>query len=96
MFYSFDNLEEFTGQIEHLEENLKRSERFLGEYKDCYNELRIGHVDVSDIPIERISKAYIEVSNRVNLKVLERMIDREMIKLLILICQDCLLSFSKA
>ncbi|PKG46521.1 MULTISPECIES: type I restriction endonuclease [unclassified Planococcus (in: firmicutes)] len=75
--YSFDNLEEFTGQIEHLEEKtLREVKGFLGEYKDCYNELRIGHVDVSDIPIERISKAYIEVSNRVNLKVLERMIDR--------------------
>jgi len=75
--YNLDNLEEFRIQIEPLDEKSLRTVRdSLEAYKNCYNELRIGHEDVSDIPIARISKAYSEVSNRVNMKVLERMIDR--------------------
>ena len=67
------NLEAFQIQIQPLDENrLRELKSDLGEYKECYNELRIAHEDVSNMPIEKIDKAYKEVSNRVSLKFAER------------------------
>ncbi|MCL7747044.1 DEAD/DEAH box helicase family protein [Halalkalibacter alkaliphilus] len=74
--YDLSNLEMFQSQLQPLNENVLREiKASLTEYKECYNELRMAHEDVSDIPIERISKALIEVSNRINLKVAERVLD---------------------
>lgn len=68
-----NNLEEFQKQIQpYSEEKLRELKADLGSYRECYNELRIGHEDTSNIPIEKIDKAYYEVSNRINLKYAER------------------------
>lgn len=70
------NLEAFRLQIQPLDEkNLREIQSSLSEYKECYNELRMSHEDVSNIPIDRISKALSEVTNRINLKVAERLLD---------------------
>lgn len=67
------NLEDFRKQIEPLDEiRLRHIRNCLVEYKECYNELRMSHEDVSNIPIDRLNKAYYEVSNRINLKVAEK------------------------
>ncbi|MBI6001209.1 type I restriction endonuclease [Clostridium perfringens] len=67
------NLEDFRKQIEPLDEiKLRHIRNCLVEYKECYNELRMSHEDVSNIPIDRLNKAYYEVSNRINLKVAEK------------------------
>lgn len=72
------NLEEFRKQIEPLnEEQLREIRADLGAYKECYNELRMSHEDVSNIPIERYDKAFSEVSNRINLKYAERKLREE-------------------
>jgi len=70
------NLEDFRKQIAPLEEkDLRIIKSYLDEYKECYNELRMSHEDTSNIPIERLKLAYTEVTNRVNLKVAERVLD---------------------
>ncbi|MEF7664382.1 MULTISPECIES: type I restriction endonuclease [Bacillus cereus group] len=70
------NLEAFQVQLQPLsEKELRKIKSSLEEYKECYNELRMSHEDVSEIPIDRINKAFYEVSNRINLKVAERIID---------------------
>lgn len=70
------NLEDFQRQIMPLDEQKLRDIRTaLSEYRDCYNELRMSHEDVSNIPIDRINKAFYEVSNRVSLKAAERLLD---------------------
>lgn len=70
------NLEDFRNQIQPLSESeLRNIKSALSEYRDCYNELRMSHEDVSNIPIDRITKAYSEVSHRVNLKVAERLLN---------------------
>lgn len=70
------NLEEFRNQIAPLDEKtLREVKSQLDEYKECYNELRMSHEDTSNIPIERLKLAYTEVSNRVNLKVAERVLE---------------------
>lgn len=70
------NLEAFQVQIQPLnEQQLREMKSVLVEYRECYNELRMSHEDVSNIPIERINKAFYEVSNRINLKVAERILD---------------------
>lgn len=71
-----NNLEEFQVQLQPLsEKQLRQIKSSLDEYKECYNELRMSHEDVSSIPIDRINKAFYEVSNRINLKVAERIIE---------------------
>jgi type I restriction enzyme R subunit len=73
-----NNLEAFQVQIQPLDENkLRELKSDLGTYKECFNELRMAHQDVSNIPIEKIDKAFIEVSNRVNLKFAERKLSEE-------------------
>lgn len=68
-----NNLEEFQKQIQpYSEDRLRELRSDLASYRECYNELRIGHEDTSDIPIKKIDRAYYEVSNRVNLKYAER------------------------
>ena len=63
----------FQIQIQPYDEHtLRELKNDLSSYRECYNELRIGHEDVSNIPIEKIDKAFYEVSNRVNLKYAER------------------------
>lgn len=70
------DLEEFRKQIEPLEENkLREIKSYLIEYRECYNELRMSHEDVSNIPIDRLNKAFYEVSNRIALKTAERTLD---------------------
>lgn len=73
-----NNLEEFRNQLEPLgEKELREIKSCLEEYKECYNELRMSHEDVTDIPIDRISKAFTEVSNKIQLIVFERVIEDE-------------------
>lgn len=70
------NLEDFSAQLMPLDENkLREIKTALSDYRDCYNELRMSHEDVSNIPIDRINKAFYEVSNRINLKVAEQLLD---------------------
>jgi type I restriction enzyme R subunit len=70
------NLEDFQTQLQPLnEQQLRVIKTALEEYKDCYNELRMSHEDVSNIPIDRLNSAFYEVSNRVNLKAAERLLD---------------------
>ena len=65
-----DNLEEFQKQIHYYDESkLRELKSDLGSYKDIYNELRISHCDVSSIPIKKIERAFLEVSNRLSLKI---------------------------
>lgn len=71
-----NNLENFTKQIEHLDETkLRQIKSDLDEYRECYNELRMSHEDTSKIPIERLNKAFYEVTNRINIKVAERIMN---------------------
>lgn len=73
-----NNLESFRKQIEVLdEETVRKINRALAEYRECYNELRMSHEDVSDIPIDRIIKAQHETSHRIEIIVAERMLDSE-------------------
>lgn len=70
------NLEQFSKQIQYLdEETLRELKADIEEYKECYNELRMSHEDTTDIPIERLNKAFSEVSNKINLLVAERFIE---------------------
>lgn len=70
------DLEEFRKQIEPLDEKrLRQIKSYLAEYRECYNELRMSHEDVSNIPIERFNRAFYEVSNRIALKILERALE---------------------
>lgn len=63
------NLEDFRNQIELVElDELRNLRNDLLIYRECYNELRMAHEDVKHIPIERIGKAFQEVSNRVQFK----------------------------
>lgn len=67
------NLEEFRRQLQHLEERTLRDIKSdIQEYKECYYELKSSHIDTSNIPIDKLNKAYYEVSNRINLIVAER------------------------
>lgn len=73
-----NNLESFRKQIEVLdEETVRQINRALAEYRECYNELRMSHEDVSDIPIDRIIKAQHETVHRIEMIVAERMLDSE-------------------
>lgn len=70
------NLEAFRHQIAPLDEKeLRVIKGQLDEYRECYNELRMSHEDVSKIPIDRLNKAFYEVTNRINLKIAERIIN---------------------
>ncbi|PEI70425.1 hypothetical protein CN526_27425 [Bacillus wiedmannii] len=72
------DLEEFRQQIEPLElEDLREIKKYLIEYKESFNELRMSHEDVSEIPIERINKAFYEVRSRISIKVIERHLDSD-------------------
>lgn len=72
------NLEDFSRQIEPLElDELREIKKYLTLYKESYNELRMSHENVSDIPIDRINKAFYEVSNRISIKVLEGYLDSD-------------------
>lgn len=72
------NLEAFRKQIENLEEEkLRTIKAQIEEYRACYNELKMSHEDVSRIPIERLSMAYYEVSNRISLLVANRTLSDE-------------------
>ena len=52
------NLEAFQIQIQPLcEQQLREIKSSLMQYRECYNELRMSHEDVSNIPIERINKS---------------------------------------
>ncbi|WP_419756944.1 type I restriction endonuclease [Clostridium perfringens] len=77
--YMYDiehDLEAFRKQLEPLDINILRNVRnYLTEYRECYNELRMSHQDVSKIPIDRLNKAFYEVSNRINLKLAEKALE---------------------
>lgn len=72
------NLEKFRQQIEPLCLNeLREIRKFLVEYKESYNELRMSHEDVSNYPIDRINMAFFEVRNRIGIKNLEAHLDND-------------------
>ena len=74
-----NNLEAFVEQVNELELGELRDIRSeLNIYKECYNELRMSHEDVSDIPIERLQKAENEVQNRIRLIIAEKYLDDEL------------------
>ncbi|MGV3115913.1 type I restriction endonuclease [Clostridium baratii] len=79
--YMYDiehDLEAFRMQIELLDINVLRNIRnALIGYRECYNELRMSHQDVSNIPIDRLNKAYYEVSNRISLKLTEEALNND-------------------
>lgn len=63
-----NNLEAFQVQIQTLsEKQLRELKVDLDSFRESYNELRMAHEDVSNMPIEKISKANTEVRNRINL-----------------------------
>ncbi|MCI6693368.1 MAG: DEAD/DEAH box helicase family protein [Clostridium sp.] len=67
-----NNLELFRNEIELLDiEELRNIKNSLMDYRECVNELIMSHNDVSDIPIERLNKAYYEVANRISFKLAE-------------------------
>ena len=73
-----NNLESFRKQIEVLdEETVRQINRALAEYRECYNELRMSHEDVSNIPIDRIIKAQHETAHRIEMIVAERMLNSD-------------------
>lgn len=71
-----NNLEKFRKQLTYLnEDELLEIRLNIEKYKEDYNELRMSHEDVSDIPIERLKKAYFEVDNRIKIKRSEKRIE---------------------
>ena len=73
-----NNLESFRKQIEPLDEETVRSiNRALTEYRECYNELRMSHEDVSNIPIDRIIKAQHETAHRISLIIAEKLLNSD-------------------
>lgn len=71
-----NNLEAFRKQIEPLNEKTVREiDHALMEYRECYNELRMSHEDVSNIPIDRITKAQRETAHRIQVLVQQRLLD---------------------
>ena len=73
-----NNLEAFRMQIEPLDEKTVRAIcAALVEYRECYNELRMSHEDVSNIPIDRLNKARYEVSHRIDILVAERLLESD-------------------
>lgn len=78
MYNIESNLEDFSKQIQHLDENTLRDIRgYIEEYRTCYNELRMSHENVDNIPIEGLSKALSEVSNRIAILVANRTLDND-------------------
>ena len=73
-----NNLESFRTQIEPLDEKAVRAiHAALVEYRECYNELKMSHEDVSNIPIDRIDKARHEASRRIDILVAERLLESD-------------------
>ena len=73
-----NNLEAFRRQIEPMsEKDVREIDGWLDEYKEHYNELKMSHADVSDIPIERIKKAALETSRRIQLLVAENILNND-------------------
>lgn len=73
-----NNLESFRTQIEPLDEKKVRAiHAALVEYRECYNELKMSHEDVSNIPIDRLDKARHEASRRINILVAERLLESD-------------------
>lgn len=73
-----NNLESFRKQIEVLdEETVRQINKALVEYRECYNELRMSHEDVSNIPIDRIIKAQYETARRIEMIVAERKLNSD-------------------
>lgn len=76
MYNIESNLEDFSKQIQLLDETTLRDLRTsIEEYRTCYNELRMSHEDVSNIPIDGLNKALSEVSNRIGILVAARTLD---------------------
>ncbi|MDF2844263.1 MAG: restriction endonuclease subunit [Herbinix sp.] len=72
------NLEEFRRQIQHIDEKtLREIKGDIEEYRECYYELKMSHEDTSKIPIDKLNKAFYEVSNRINLIVAERTLSED-------------------
>ena len=73
-----NNLEAFRKQIEPLNEKTVREiDHALTEYRECYNELRMSHENISNIPIDRIVKAQHETSHRIQVLVQQRLLDED-------------------
>lgn len=76
MYNIESNLEDFSKQIQLLDENTLRTIReYIEEYRNCYNELRMSHEYTADIPIDGLNKALSEVSNRIGILVAARTLD---------------------
>ncbi|WP_406546968.1 type I restriction endonuclease [Succinimonas sp.] len=73
-----NNLEAFRKQIEPLDEkSVREIDGWLVDYKGYYNELKMSHVDVSAIPIERIKMASYETARRVQLLIAEHILNHD-------------------
>jgi type I restriction enzyme, R subunit len=78
MYNIESNLEEFSKQIQLLDEKTLREIRaYIDEYRICYNELRMSYEDTSNIPIDSLNKALTEVSNRIAILVAARTLDND-------------------
>src|SRR5699024_6809681 len=70
--------EQFQIQIQPFNEaQLRKLRSDLSLYKESYNELRVAHEDVSNIPINKIDRAFKEVSSRWSLKYAEERLGNE-------------------
>ncbi|MTC89829.1 restriction endonuclease [Streptococcus uberis] len=70
--------EQFQIQIQPFNEaQLRELRSDLSLYKESYNELRMAHEDVSNIPINKIDRAFKEVSSRLSLKYAEERLGNE-------------------
>lgn len=70
--------EQFQIQIQPFSEpQLRKLRSDLNLYKESYNELRMAHEDVSNIPIDKIDRAHKEVSRRLSLKYAEERLSNE-------------------
>ncbi len=73
-----NNLESFRMQIEPLGEKTVRAiHAALVEYRECYNELKMSHEDVSNIPIDRLDMARHEAAHRIDILVAERLLESD-------------------
>lgn len=76
-----NNLETFQEQINNLDEvDLVELRNDFTSYKENYNELRMAHEDVSNIPIVKIERALNEIINRLNLIRAEKNLDNKNIE----------------
>lgn len=78
MYNIESNLEGFCKQIQLLDEKTLRDiRRDIELYRECYNELRMSHESIDNLPIDGLNKAWSEVSSRIRILVANRMLYSE-------------------